>query len=116
VVLVPENAASHFSGLMQYFSAAPFRGGTVRLRAWLRLEISDSQDSGQLWLRVDRAQNLALDQDLNGRDCSVTSARWTRCEIQTHVGDDATFIEFGVNLTGRGQVWVDDVSFEVVPR
>ena len=37
VVLVPANAPRPFSTIMQSFSAAPYRGKTVRLRAWLRV-------------------------------------------------------------------------------
>jgi hypothetical protein len=111
-VMVPGNASTNFSELMQYFGAAPFRGKTIRLRAWLRLETADPADSGQLWLRVNRAK----EQGFNLKDRSVSSAAWTRCEISTQVDDDATFIEFGVILDGKGRVWVDDVSFEVVPR
>lgn len=112
VVMVPENASTNFSELMQNLSAAPFRGKTIRLRAWLRVVTADSSDTGQLWLRVDRAK----EQGFNIKDRLVNSAKWTRCEISTQVDDDATFIDFGVILTGKGRVWVDDVSFEVVPR
>jgi hypothetical protein len=119
VVLVPGNAATHFSELMQTFSAAPVRGKTIRLRAWLRLEASAPSDSGQLWLRVDRAKEWGLhpqDPGFNMKDRLVTSKKWTLCEIVTKVDDDASFIDFGANSIGTGRVWVDDVSFEVVPR
>jgi hypothetical protein len=112
VVMVPENASTNFSELMQSFSAAPFRGKTIRLRAWLRLETADPSDTGQLWLKVDRAN----EQTFNLKDRSVDSAKWTRSEINTEVNDDSTFIYFGIILQGKGRVWVDDVSFEVVPR
>ncbi len=29
---------------------------------------------------------------------------------------DAQFVDFGVQSMGRGRVWVDDVSFDVVPE
>jgi hypothetical protein len=119
VVAVPENAPTHFSGLMQYFSAAPFRGKTIRLEAWLRMDLAEKADSGQLWLRVDRAKEQGLnaqDPGFNIRDQLVSSKKWSRCEITTQVDEDATFIDFGVISFGKGRVWVDDVSFEVVPR
>jgi hypothetical protein len=119
VVLVPENATTHFSELMQNFSAAPFRGKIVRLRAWLRLDTSDPADTGQLWLRVDRANEQGLhpqNPGFNMKDCFVDSMEWTRCEILTQVDDDATFIDLGINSYGKARVWVDDVSFEVIPR
>ena len=50
------------------------------------------------------------------KDQLVASSKWTRCEIVTQVDDDASFVDFGANSIGTGKVWVDDVSFEVIPR
>jgi hypothetical protein len=113
VVLVPANAPRPFSQLMQSFSAAPYRGMTVRLRAWLRVEAAQPDDRAQMRLSVDRAghQNGFLD---NMDDRPVRSAEWTLCEITGKVDADATFIEIGIMSIGRGRVWADDVSFEIV--
>ena len=113
VVRVPANAPTPVASLMQSFSAAAYRGKTVRLRAWLRLEASDSEDKAQMLLSVDRANRQSGFSD-NMNDRPVRSAEWTRCEIVCPVDRDATFISFGVLSIGRGRVWVDDVSFEVV--
>jgi len=40
VVLAPRNVPRPVGNLMQSFSAAAYRGRTVRLRAWLRLEVA----------------------------------------------------------------------------
>ena len=55
-VLLPPATASTapFGNLMQAFSAEPFRGKTVRLRAWIRMEKVEAGDRAQIWLRVDR--------------------------------------------------------------
>jgi hypothetical protein len=113
VVLVPANAPTPVASLMQSFSAAAYRGKTVRLRAWLKLEASDAGDRAQMLLSVDRANRQSGFSD-NMNDRPVRSAEWTRCEIVCPVDRDATFINFGVLAIGRGRVWVDDVSFEVV--
>jgi hypothetical protein len=47
-------------------------------------------------------------------DRPVRSSEWTRCEIVGKIEPDAVFIDIGVMSIGRGRVWVDDVSFEVV--
>ena len=84
VVLVPENAPVHVGNLMQSFSATAYRGKTVRLRAWLRLEAAAPDDRAQMWLGVDRANNGKGFFD-NMNDRPVVSAEWTQCEIQTRV-------------------------------
>jgi hypothetical protein len=127
VVLVPSNAPRPLGYLMQSFNAAPYRGMTVRLRAWLRLEPrppgdlvtswlrmeSPEKDSAQMWLSVDRENHRSGFFD-NMDDRPVRSAEWTRCEIAGAIDGDARFIDIGVMSIGRGRAWVDDVSFEIV--
>jgi len=127
VVLVPSNAPRPFGYMAQSFNAAPYRGRTVRLRAWLRLDPRPSSDLINSWLRMeapveDSAQmRLSVDRgnDRSGffdnmDDRPVRSAEWTSCEISGPIDDDARFIEIAVMSIGRGRAWVDDVSFEIV--
>jgi hypothetical protein len=113
VVMVPANAPRPFSQLMQTFSAAPYRGAKVRLRAWLRVEPGGAEDRGQMWLSVDRANRGRGFYD-NMDDRPVRSGEWTLCEISGAIDDDATFIDIGVISIGRSRVWVDSVSFEII--
>ena len=113
VVLVPPNAPRPFSILSQSFSAAAYRGKTVRLRAWLRLESADPEDRAQMWLSVDRENRQQGFSD-NMDDRPIRSSEWTRTEITGPVAPDARFINIGVMSVGRGRVWVDGVTFEVV--
>ncbi len=113
VVMVPGNAPRPSSQLMQTFSAEPYRGARVRLRAWLRVEPSGPDDHAQMWLSVDR-QNHGRGFYDNMDDRPVRSSEWTPCEIVGTIQEDATFIDIGVMSIGRGRVWVDSVSFEVL--
>lgn len=113
VVLIPQNAPVPVGNLMQSFSAKAYRGKTVRLRAWLRLEAADPGDRAQMWLGVDRAKEQKGFFD-NMSDRPVRSAEWTRCEIVTRVDNDATVLKFGVMSIGKGRVWIDGVSFETI--
>jgi len=127
VVFVQSNAPP-YGYLMQSFNAAFYRGRTVRMRAWLRLEPRPPDDIVTSYLRMepspadDRAQmRLSVDRPNhrsgffdNMDDRPVRTAEWTHCEITGTVDDDARFIEIGVMSIGRGRAWVDDVSFEIV--
>jgi hypothetical protein len=112
VVLVPPNAPP-LTQLMQSFSAGPYRGMTVRLRAWLRVDASQPEDRAQMRLSIDRAGHQSGFFD-NMDDRPLRSAEWTLCEITGRVDRDATFFEIGFMSIGGGKVWVDDVSFEVM--
>jgi hypothetical protein len=112
VLLIPDNAPG-FGYLLQSFSALPYRGKAVRLRAWMKIEATDSYDRGQMSLSVDRAKGqTGFYDDMNDRP--VQSEEWTMREIRTQVYDDATFITLGVISKGRGRVWLDGVSFQIV--
>lgn len=126
VVTAPGNVPRPVGNLMQSFSAAAYAGKTVRLRAWLRLErvfmtpagvirLPEGDDRAQMWLNVERANHRNGFSD-NMDDRPVRSGNWTRCEIVGQIDADARFINFGVMSIGGGRVWVDDVSFEVIPR
>jgi hypothetical protein len=109
------SAPDSVGNLMQSFRGAAYRGKTVRLRAWIRVEAAGPEDRAQMWLRVDRPNGkVGFLEDMDGRP--VRSAEWTSCEIVAEIDSDAQFVDFGVRAVGRGRVWVDDVTFDVVPE
>jgi hypothetical protein len=117
VVIAPATAAAPDSvgNLMQSFRASAYRGRTIRLRAWVRVESPGPDDRAQMWLRVDRPNGkVGFLEDMDGRP--VRAAEWTSCEIVAEIDNDAQFVDFGVKSMGRSRVWVDDVSFEIVPE
>lgn len=125
MVIAAANVPRAEGTLMQKFSAAAYRGKTVRLRAWLRVQsvfvdgptfrMPTPEDRAQLWMKVVRAHRRAGFSD-NMDDRPVRSDKWTQCEITGEVDEDAEFINFGVMSIGGARVWIDDVSFEVVSK
>ena len=115
-VVLGVNSPVGVGNLYQSISAAVYRGKTIRLRAWLRLEgAADPSDRAQLWLSVDRGNGTVQSfEKTNGMIRPVQSDEWAAREITAEIAKDATFIEFGIMSYGRGRAWVDDVSFEVL--
>lgn len=103
-------AGSAFGNLMQAIDATPFRGKRVRLRGAVRTE-SNEFARAQLWLRVDRAGNQMGFFD-NMSERPITSGEWQYYEIIGDVDDDASVLNIGMLLMGRGKAWLDDVSIE----
>ena len=69
-----------------------------------------------LWMRVDGVaqDNLAFD-SMETR--KITGTRdWATYTVVLDVPRDAAAIYFGIGLTGRGRVWADDFTFEVVGK
>lgn len=103
-----------FGTLMQTFKADEFRGQRVRMSGYVQSK--DVAEWAGLWMRVDGAQKEALAFDnMQGRPIKGTSD-WTRVDIVLDVPASASEIAFGILLTGKGQVWMDDLNFEVVGK
>lgn len=108
------NPGDPFGNLMQQFSGARYRGKTIRVRAWLRLEAASSDDRAQMWFRVDRANETTGFFD-HMSDRPVTSAQWTLAEIVGKIEPDALVLNVGVMTIGKGKAWVDGMTLEIVP-
>ncbi len=68
-----------------------------------------------LWFRVDGPNNTTLAFDNMEQRAIKGTTDWTRYEIVLDVPNEAQRLAFGVLLAGGGQVWMDDLRFEVVP-
>jgi hypothetical protein len=98
--------------LTQRFLADRYRGRRVRFTGYLKTNKVNFWAG--LWMRVDTATRVgwAFD-DMEDRGLSGTTD-WTRCSVVLDVPEDGAAIYIGAVLHGRGQVWVDDCTFEVV--
>jgi erythromycin esterase len=106
-------SSAPFGNIMQAFSAEQFRGKTVRLRAWIRVDKADAGDHAQMWLRVDRpGMQMGLFDNMGDRP--ISSSEWVNYEIGGEVEADALSINIGVMSIGKARVWVDDATFEIV--
>lgn len=96
--------------LQQSIRAEDYRGRRVRLAGWMR---TNADSYAQMWMRVDGAGVTQTSDYMLNRPLSGASD-WQPYAIVLDVPRDAVGITFGVALTGAGQVWLDDLSFETV--
>ena len=52
------DSTQRFGNLMQMVNAAPYRGKTVRLRTWLRVDAATADDTAEMWFRVEPSTGL----------------------------------------------------------
>ena len=102
-----------FGNLMQSVDATSYRGKQIRFKAAVRTESAGNQGRAQMWMRVDR-QGGAMGFFDNMDDRPILSAAWSYYEITGDIEEDAQALNFGVMLLGKGSVWVDDVSIEIL--
>jgi beta-lactamase regulating signal transducer with metallopeptidase domain len=109
--VVPDTGG--FGTLMQSINAADYAGKRVRIRAWVKSQ--DVADWAGVWMRVDKDKTMAAFDNMQNRAIKGTQP-WTAYDVVLDVPADATGISFGVLLSGAGEVWINDVSFEVVGK
>jgi ATP-dependent Clp protease adapter protein ClpS len=103
-----------FGTLMQSISAEDYKGKVVKFSAELKAENVSGECT--IWMRIDgqgdatlRFSNLceqSVDGALSG------TADWSRREIVFDVPHEASSINFGFFLHGRGTAWARNVQFE----
>jgi hypothetical protein len=82
---------------------------------WIRT--ADVGGYVQPWMRVDGQEaDKLLAFDNMCRRFIMGTTDWTQHHIVLDVPGESTNIAFGVILGGKGNVWLDDVSFEIVSR
>ena len=100
-----------FGTLMQMINAADYAGKRVRLRAWVKSQ--DVADWAGVWMRVDKESTTFVIDNMQKRPIKGTQS-WTMHDVVLDVPQGSTGIAFGILLSGTGQVWMNDVTFEVV--
>jgi len=112
-VRLTKRGDADFGNLMQSFDARLYRGKRVRFRAAVRVQPAAPDSRARLWMRITRPDNTPGFFD-NMRDRPIRTTNWTSHMIDGNVPQDAERVFIGVLVNGRGQVWVDDVVFEVI--
>jgi hypothetical protein len=102
-----------FGTLMQLSKPDKFLGKRIKMTAYARSE--NVNEWAGLWLRIDQAgsqQSLSFD-NMQDRAIKGTTG-WTKYEIILDVPTNASMLAYGALLSGEGQVWFDNITFEIV--
>ena len=107
------DAKGQFGGMMQTIAADAYRGQRVQLTGWLKTQ--DVDGSGNLWMRIDGkgSGNILQFDNMNGRAPKGTTD-WQEYSLVLDVPEDATKVNYGFFLGGKGQLWVNGVTITPV--
>jgi hypothetical protein len=100
-----------YGALGQAFSADSLKGKRVRLSAQIKTE---DAEHGFLWMRADRADGRTVAFDNMQRRPARGTLDWRERSIVVDIPEDAHVIAFGFGLSGKGKVFVDEVSIKPV--
>ena len=113
-----EEKIEGFATLMQSVDAAPFRGKKIKMTGFAKSE--NIKGEGLFWLRIDgekkddgeRPEVLGFD-NMEDRPIKGTTD-WTKYEIEMEVPDKSVELFYGSILSGKGKIWIDNISFQEV--
>jgi hypothetical protein len=109
-----------FGNLMQSFVPLDFLGKRVKMSVWVKSNITGG--SAHCWARVDgpwidKDDGIKFGSFDNMTDRPIAGTTdWTQYRIVIDIPEESTDLWFGCMLSGTGQVWLDDFSFEVVSK
>ncbi|WP_445231864.1 transcriptional regulator [Duganella rhizosphaerae] len=100
--------------LMQSVSAKRYQGQRVRFQA--RVKSRDVTGWTGLWMGIDGPSGRSVAFYNSFDKPIVGSTDWQIRSVTLDVPDDAVSVNFGVNNVGAGQVWIDELSLDVVGK
>ncbi len=106
-----------FGTLMQDCLPGKYLGKRIRMTGLVKTK--DVSDWAGLWLRIDTKtpiKAVVFDNMHDGKkDRSIKGTTdWKKYEIILNVPDNASNIAYGALLSGTGQIWFDNLNFEIV--
>jgi RNA polymerase sigma factor (sigma-70 family) len=96
-----------FGGMMQTISAESFRNQRVQLTGWVKTEGADD-GGGHLWLRIDGPGKILGFDNMNDRAPKGTTD-WQEYSAVLDVPAEATTLNYGFFVEGKGKIWVNGV-------
>jgi len=101
-----------FATMMQQFKAEKYLGKRIKFSGFIKTK--DVEGYCGFWMRVDDSLGDVLQFDNMSDRPIVGSQEWNHYHIVLDVPASSAVIAFGVLLTGKGEVWIDELKFEEV--
>jgi hypothetical protein len=112
ITLKCDSEVEGFVGAMQNFAANNYRGQRIRFSALIKGE--GVEGWGGIWMRVDDVNKPGASFDNMAERAVKGTADWTPYSIVLDASNEAQGIYFGTLMSGKGQLWISDLRFEVV--
>jgi hypothetical protein len=102
-----------FGTLMQQSKPDKYLGKRIRMSAYVKSE--NVKEWAGLWLRVDQVSSTRYLSFDNMQDRPIKGTTdWKKYEIVLDVPQNSSLLAYGALLSGTGQIWFDNLTFEVV--
>ncbi len=112
--LADEFSNGEFATIMQQISAKNYAGKRMRFSGFVKTR--DVEGWCGLWFRIDDALGTTLKLD-NMQSRPVTgTTEWNHYACVLDIPENGAIINIGMLLYGKGQAWLDNVSFQEVDK
>jgi len=104
-----------FGTFGQFCDPDKYLGKRIRMTGYMKTK--NVNDWAGFWLRVDADSDVVSFDNMHDgkKNKSVKgTTNWTKYEIVLDVPSNATLLVYGALLAGSGQIWFDNLSFEIV--
>jgi len=95
--------------LSQIFKAKQYRNKRMRFSAVIKTDVIDM--SAALLMMVEGPLRLLSYDDMYGRNITCTR-EWERYKVVLDIPEESDYINFGIRVRGRGEVWISSVTFD----
>lgn len=104
------------AGTSTCIQVLPFHPGKYKyykLKVFIRTEARMGFASA--WVKLTDKKGAFIFRDGIADNTITGKTRWREYEVLFHTTADVDSMEIGMSLTGKGKVWIDDVSIEALP-
>lgn len=103
-----------FTTMMQTIQAKKYLGKRVRLSGYIKSEKLEGWAG--LWMRVDgpKGENLKFDNMYKRKITGNIS--WKKYSVVLDIPQNSEYIAFGILSSGQGQIWIDQMQFDIVGK
>lgn len=102
-----------FGTLMQQCLPDKFKGKILKVSGWLKLK--DVEDYTGIWMRTDNNYPYVVLSFNNMYDQQIKGTRdWKEYSFEIKVPHHAELVSYGVLLSGKGQVWFDNIKISII--
>lgn len=106
--------SNSFGTIMQGFNPSKYLGKRVRMTGFIKSQ--GVEDWAGMWFRIDGEDKKMLGFDNMQNRPIKGNTSWTKYSIVVDAPENSKYFAYGVLLSGQGQVWLDDLSLEIVDK
>jgi hypothetical protein len=103
-----------YATLLQEIKADNYRGERIRLSVFAKTKLLS--DWAAIWMKVEDQYRRILSFDNMQNRLLVGTSDWKKIEIVLDVPFNSEVITYGATLSGKGQIWFDDIKILTVTK